>query len=117
LLKYQEPDELKLREQLLTHPVLQQAKKLAQDFQRYLQRRQPSAFDTRLTACETTGIPEVVNLAAGLRKTYSAVKVAFTSPHSTSQTEGHVNRSKLLRRQMYGRANLDFLRLRFLHPT
>ncbi|CAG1006725.1 hypothetical protein ANAEL_03451 [Anaerolineales bacterium] len=112
-----EPDELKLRDQLLNHPILQQAKKLAQDFQHYLQLRQPSAFDTWLIACETAGIPEFANLAAGMRKTYSAVQAAFTSQHSNGQTEGQVNRLKLLKRQMYGRANLDLLRLRFLHPT
>ncbi len=112
-----EPDELQLRDQLLAHPVLQQAKKLAQDFQRHLQLRQPSAFDIWLTACESAGISEFANLAAGMRKTYSAVKAAFTSQHSNGQTEGQVNRLKLLKRQMYGRANLDLLRLRFLHPT
>jgi transposase len=78
---------------------------------------QPSAFDTWLTACETAGILESVNLAAGMRKTYSAVKAAFTSPHSNGQTESQVNRLKLLKRQMYGRANLDLLRLRSLHPA
>jgi transposase len=112
-----EADELKLRDQLLSHPVLQQAKKLAQDFQRYLQLRQPAAFDTWLIACETAGIPEFANLAAGMRKTYSAVQAAFTSQHSNGQTEGQVNRLTLLKRQMYGRANLDLLRLRFLYPT
>ena len=112
-----EPAELKLRDQLLVHPVLMQAKKLAQDFQRYLQLRQPSAFDTWLKDCETAGIPEFANLAAGMRKTYPAVQAAFMSQHSNGQTEGQVNRLKLLKRQMYGRANLDLLRLRFLHPT
>ncbi len=77
-----EPDELILRDQLLAHPVLQQAKKLAPDFQRFLQLRQPTAFDTWLTACETAGIPEFANLAAGMRKAYSAVKAAFASQYS-----------------------------------
>jgi transposase len=112
-----EPDELKLRDQLLVHPVLKQAKKLAQDFQRDLQLRKRRLFDVWLKECEEAKIPEFANLAAGMRKTYSAVKAAFTSEHSNGQTEGQVNRLKLLKRQMYGRANLNLLRLRFLAPT
>jgi hypothetical protein len=30
--------------------------------------------------------------------------------------EGHVNRLKLLKRSMYGRAQFDLLKLRVLHP-
>ncbi|WP_228772790.1 hypothetical protein [Cupriavidus necator] len=33
------------------------------------------------------------------------------------QTEGHVNRLKFLKRQMYGRANIELLRLRVLKPS
>ncbi len=33
---------------------------------------------------------------------------------SNGQTEGQVNRLKTLKRQMYGRANLDLLSRRFL---
>ncbi len=112
-----EPDELKSRDQLLVHPVLAQAKQLAQDFQRLLQSRQPSAFDAWLKSCETAGTPEFANLAAGMRRTYAAVPAAFTSNYSNGQTEGHVNRLKLLKRQMYGRANLNLMRLRFLQPA
>jgi transposase len=33
------------------------------------------------------------------------------------QTEGQVNKLKLIKRQMYGRANFDLLRLRVLHAA
>ena len=36
-------------------------------------------------------------------------------PWSNGQTEGQVNKLKLLKRSMYGRANLDLLRLRVLY--
>jgi transposase len=42
------------------------------------------------------------------------VQAACTEPHSNGQTEGQVNRLKLLKRQMYGRANFDLLRQRIL---
>jgi len=38
-------------------------------------------------------------------------------PISNGQTEGHVNRLKLLKRQMYGRARFDLLRLRVIHAA
>jgi transposase len=40
----------------------------------------------------------------------------LTLDWSQGQVEGHVNRLKLVKRTMYGRANVDLLRLRVLHP-
>lgn len=36
---------------------------------------------------------------------------------SNGQVEGQVNRLKLIKRQMYGRANFDLLRARVLHVS
>src|SRR5215467_4696793 len=46
-----------------------------------------------------------------------AVKAALTSHYSNGPTEGHVNRLKLFKRQMYGRAKLDLLRQRVLYAA
>jgi transposase len=35
---------------------------------------------------------------------------------SNGQTGGRINRLKLLKRQRYGRAKLDLLKVRVLHP-
>lgn len=111
------PDEVHLRDSLLRHPVLIQAQQLAQDFQCLVSQQQAPALDAWLTACERSTIPELANLAAGMRQDYSAVHAACCSKWSNGQTEGQVNRLKMLKRQMYGRANLDLLRARFLSPT
>jgi transposase len=66
--------------------------------------------------CELSDIPELINLATGMRKDYEAIKAALSSSWCDGQTEGQVNRLKLLKRQMYGRAKLDLLSLRFLRP-
>jgi transposase len=50
---------------------------------------------------------ELKRFAQGLRQDYAAVQAALTSPYSNGPTEGHVNRLKLFKRQMYGRAKLD----------
>ena len=59
--------------------------------------------------------PDVLRgFVQGLRRDYAAVKAALTVEWSNGQTEGQVNRLKLIKRQMYGRANFDLLRLRVL---
>jgi transposase len=44
----------------------------------------------------------------------AAVTAAITSPWSNGQTEGQITKLKLVKRQMYGRANLDLLRARLV---
>jgi transposase len=45
----------------------------------------------------------------------AAVRAGLTLEWSNGQTEGHVNRLKTLKRQMYGRAGFVLLRHRLLH--
>jgi transposase len=54
-------------------------------------------------------------LAKSFRKDYEAVKLALTTPLSTSQCEGQICRVKQIKRPGYGRAKLDLLRQRVLH--
>jgi transposase len=111
-----EVKEFALRDQLLAHPIVRRAKKLAQNFQRIVRNQKPRAFDDWLQACQTAAIPELANFAIGLRKDYLAVKTALSTQWSNGQTEGQVNKLKMLKRQMYGRANFDLLRSRLLYP-
>lgn len=111
-----ETEEKDLHDQLTSHPVLFRAGELAQDFQRMVREQASGEFDDWLEKCEVSKIPEFMNLAKGMRKDYQAVKAALGSIWSNGQTEGQINRLKLLKRQMYGRANFDLLRLRCLHP-
>jgi transposase len=43
--------------------------------------------------------------------------LASRLPWSNGTTEGHVNRLKFLKRQMFGRAHLDLLRIKVLHAV
>jgi len=72
-----------------------------------------------LGAAAQSGVTEMRAFGTRLRQDLAAVQAALTLPYSQGQTEGHITRLKLLKRQMYGRANFDLLRLRFLaaHPT
>lgn len=60
---------------------------------------------------------ELKRFAQGLHQDEAAVKAALTLPYSNGPTEGHVNRLKLFKRQMYGRAKLDLLRQRVLYAA
>ena len=50
----------------------------------------------------------------GLQDDHAAVQAAVALDWSNGQVEGQTNRLKTLKRQMYGRANLDLLGQRFL---
>ena len=56
----------------------------------------------------------IASFARGLRSDHAAVAAALREPWSNGQTEGQINRLKTLKRQMYGRANLDQFRARLL---
>ena len=49
------------------------------------------------------------------RRDRSAVDAALRLPWSHGMVEGQIHRLKLIKRQMYGRAGFDPLRLRVLH--
>lgn len=71
-------------------------------------------YDRWLDDALTCGVRAVETFARGLVQDGAAVRAAFTSPWSNGQTEGQITKLKLLKRQMYGRANLDPLRRRLL---
>ena len=87
---------------------------LAQDFATLVRQRQPEALDAWLQRA-TTSAPEAMRrFALGLYEDYAAVKAGVTLPWSTGPVEGHINRLKMLKRQMFGRAHLDLLSRRFV---
>ena len=95
-------------------PELAGAIALAQDFTRLVRERQPDQLEPWLArAAESPHVP-LQRFAKGLRDDYDAVKAGVTLPWSNGPVEGQINRLKLLKRQMFGRANLDLLQQRFL---
>ena len=63
---------------------------------------------------EASPVSELRGFAKGLRKDWAAVTAGLTTPYSSGAVEGHVNRIKMIKRQMYGRAKPDLLRKRVL---
>lgn len=90
---------------------------LGQQFATMIRERQAERLDAWLAACTSAGISNLVTFAVGLRQDYSAVYAALSTVWSSGQAEGQVNRLKLVKRQMYGRAAFDLLRARVLSPS
>jgi transposase len=91
-----------------------EAMDLAQDFTALVRQRQPERLEPWLTRATASTLEAFQRFARGLQEDYQAVKAGVTLPWSTSPVEGHINRLKMLKRQMFGRARLDLLSRRFL---
>ena len=87
---------------------------LAQDFATLVRQRQPEALDPWLQRATASTLEALQRFAKGLYEDYEAVKAGVTLPWSTGPVEGHINRLKMLKRQMFGRARLDLLSRRFV---
>ena len=89
---------------------------LAQQFMAMIKQSRVEQLDPWLTACAVARIRQIQSFAWGIRQDYAAVEAALATSWSNGQTEGQVNRLKFIKRQMYGRAHFDLLRLRVLRP-
>jgi transposase len=95
-------------------PALAEAVALAQDFAGLVRRRQPTQLEPWLARATQSTLAPFRRFARGLRADHAAVQAAVTLPWSQGPIEGHINRLKMLKRQMFGRAKLDLLARRFL---
>ena len=87
---------------------------LAQDFAQLVRQRQPAQLDPWLKRASSSTLEALRRFATGLSEDYQAVKAGVTGPWSSGPVEGHINRLKMLKRQMFGRAHLDLLSRRFV---
>jgi transposase len=84
------------------------------EFAGMLRHRHGQHLEAWAASTETSPVSELRGFARGLRKDWAAVTAGLTVSYSSGPVEGHVNRIKMLKRQMYGRANPDLLRKRIL---
>jgi transposase len=79
-----------------------------------VEERNPAQLDDWLDAAEQSAVAELTSFARSLKKDYGAVRAALSYEWSQGQVEGQITRLKLIKRQMYGRANFDLLKQRVL---
>ena len=66
---------------------------------------------------EASSDPDLRRFAEGIRRDEVCVQAAVTERWSNGPVEGHVNRLKMIKRQMYGRAGFVLLRARVLNAA
>lgn len=98
-------------------PALENYSALGREFLQMIKKRESDAFLPWLTRANACPVEEMRRFALGLQEESAATLAALTEPWSTGQVEGQITRIKLLKRQMYGQANIDLRRLRVLHAA
>jgi transposase len=68
-----------------------------------------------LTGAEASDVPQLRSFARGIRRDQQAVTAGLSLPCSSAVMEGNVNKIKLIKRQMFGRAGFPLLRKRVIH--
>ena len=91
-------------------------------FREMVREKRSENLDTWLNEAQASGVTTLRTFAKGMKLDYTAVRAALESPWSNGQIgpskartiKGQGNRLKMIKRQMYGRANFDLLRQRVL---
>jgi transposase len=84
------------------------------EFAKILTGRHGDRLTAWITTVEAGDQPALHSFTNGLKRDHAAVLNGLTLPHSSGPVEGNVNRIKMIKRQMYGRASFDLLRKRVL---
>jgi transposase len=92
-------------------PTLVEAREIIAEFHMMIRRKNAADLTSWIERARTSLVASFGN---GVVKDEAAVRAAITLPWSNGQTEGQITRLKLVRRQMYGRGNIDLLQARLI---
>ena len=98
-------------------PDLTNALDIADGFTALIRKQSSGTLEEWLSRAGASPRPEVRNFAEGIRRDESAVNAAITLPWSNGPVEGHVDRLKTIKRQMYGRAGFALLKARVMNAA
>ena len=91
-------------------------RQLGMRFRGILRSKSADKLDAWLHDAQQSGLYAMQRFVRTLRQDIGAVRSAVTERWSNGQTEGQINRLKVLKREMYGRTSVELLRARML-PT
>lgn len=109
-----ETEQLHLRTVRAHCPELDALVRHVRSFATMLTERRGERLLDWLDAVRQDDLPSLHTLAAGIDRDRDAVIAGLTLPWNSGVVEGHVNRIKMFKRQMFGRAGFDLLRKRVL---
>jgi transposase len=115
--KLSEDDRTAFKDALARCPDLATLTELAHGFNELVRHRRGDQLEAWINHAAAGPFPEVRSFATTLLKDFDAVRAGLTEPWNSGPVEGAINRVKTIKRQMYGRANLDLLRKRVLITT
>jgi transposase len=95
----------------------QKTYQLTQQFMSMLRLRHGQEFEHWVQAVEMSQIPELERFTRGLLKDKDAVVAGLTLSYSNGPVEAQVQKLKVVKRSMFGRAKLPLLRQRLLHAV
>jgi len=95
-------------------PELIAARDLMDRFHAMMRSKDAARLDPWIASAKDSKLAAFAN---GVDADRDAVAAAIAEPWSSGQVEGKVNRLKLIKRPMYGRANLDLLKARLMVPA
>jgi transposase len=107
-------EHLRLKQVLANCAHLAATAQYVSAFGEMINTRNGTRLDSWINDVQASDQPHLQSFAAGLRRDHAAVRNGLTLPYSSGPVEGTVNRIKMIKRQMYGRANFDLLRKRIL---
>jgi len=114
-LKEEEQELLRLLRQ--ASPQVEAVYQLVEKFLPRVRERTGEQLDAWLKAVETAHLQAFQSFVTGIQQDKDAVLAGFTLPWSNGPLEGNVNRLKLIKKSMYGRAEFDLLKIRVLYQS
>jgi transposase len=95
-------------------PMAHQLRRFVLQFRAMLRWRNATKLCTWIEAASASHFRFLAQFANTLRRDLKAVELSITTPWSNGPIEGHINRLKAIKRQMYGRAGFELLKARVL---
>ncbi|MGW0198989.1 ISL3 family transposase [Nonomuraea sp. NPDC003201] len=112
------PDDQHALDQILGRcPELTTLIEHVRQFAIMMSKRRGDQLTQWLTQAASSDLPGLNSFVRGVERDRAAVTAGLPLPWNSGPVEGHVNRIKMLKRQMFGRANFDRLRRRVLSTT
>lgn len=110
-------DAVRLKEILSRCPELDATAEHVREFATMMRELRGDLLEGWMRSVEAQNLPALHSLVTGLRRDQAAVTAGLTLHWNSGPVEGQVNRIKMLKRTMFGRAKLDLLRCRILNRT
>ena len=95
-------------------PAFALMRSLAMQFRGILRSRSVKGLIEWIAKAKNSGVYSLKRFAKTLKRDWNAVQNSLKESFSNGPVEGHINRLKTLKRQMYGRAGFELLRARLL---